>query len=71
MSEMSDECLRAALKPVLECDSPADPCDMCKGFEHCWPAEGEPRSWCDIKAACLAVREAQRIYNGSNESEVK
>lgn len=63
--------LRAALKPVLECGSPDDPCDMCKGIEHCWPDEGDPKSFCDIKDACLAVRDAQRIYTDGKESAVK
>ena len=60
--------LRAALKPVLECDiSNDDLCGMCAGREYCWPNVGESRSWCDNKLMCEAVREAQRIYNESED----
>ena len=63
--------LRAALKPVLECDlsSNEDLCGMCAGREHCWPNVGEPQSWCDNKLMSEAVREARRIYNESEEKK--
>ena len=51
-----NDCLRAALKPVLECDCQLD---------------NYPTKEAYMAALDNSINEAKRIYNGSKETEVK
>ena len=65
--------LRAALKPVLGIVIPPDEdVDSHDGCECRWCYSGDKECWRGKGMNVMdAVRDAQRIYNGSGESEVK
>lgn len=71
--------LRAALKPVLEValsyedGEPInrDDGEVCTDSEYAVSVNGKPIDDHTLAGCLAAVREAQRIYNGSGESEVK
>lgn len=78
-AKRGDNPRRAALKPVLEValsyedGEPInrDDVEVCTDSEHAVSVNGKPIDDHTLAECLEAVREAQRIYNGGGESDVK